>query len=135
MSDTEAPINDSIGRTFYTRVAIGGLIAIAAAMVVLAIVQIASGDTSNLVFFVINVAIALVVASLIWRFGQWALVLGAIAGLLGLVLAYGPYLVEAAGNINSVLDFGVAVVANVASLVALVGSIVAFVQVESQEVV
>ena len=97
-------------------------------MVVLGIVQIASSDTSNLVFFIINMSIALIVAGLIWRFGSWALVLGAIAGLLGAGLTYGPFLINSTGSINSVFDFGVAVVATVASIMALVGSVVAFVQ-------
>ena len=97
-------------------------------MVVLGIVQIASSDTSNLVFFIINMSIALIVAGLIWQFGSWALVLGAIAGLLGAGLTYGPFLINSTGSINSVFDFGVAVVATVASIMALVGSVVAFVQ-------
>ena len=77
---------------------------------------------------IINIAIALIVAGLIWRFGSWALVLGAIAGLLGTGLAYGPYLILSTGSVNSVFDFGVAVVTTVGSIMALVGSIVAFVQ-------
>ena len=87
-----------------------------------------SSDTANLPFLIINIAIALIVAGLIWRFGSWALVLGAIAGLLGTGLVYGPYLILSTDSINSVFDFGVAVVATVASIMAVVGSIVAFVQ-------
>ena len=100
MPETEALTSESAGRPFYSRLALAGLITIASTMVVLAIVQLASGDTSQLAFIIINVAIALIVAGLIWRFGSWALVLGAIAGLLGLGLAYGPYLVTAASNVN-----------------------------------
>ena len=58
----------------------------------------------------------------------WALVLGAIAGLLGTGLSYGPFLIMSAGSINSVFDFGAAVIATVGSIMTLVGSIVAFVQ-------
>ena len=82
-------------------------------MVALGIVQLASGDGSNLGFLIINIAIVLIVAGLIWRFGSWALVLGAVAGLVGIVLVYGPYLIKSTGSINSVFDFGVAVVATV----------------------
>jgi len=96
-------------------------------MVALGIVQLASGDGSNLGFLIINIAIVLIVAGLIWRFGSWALVLGAVAGLVGIVLAYGPYLIKSTGSINSVFDFGVAVVATVSAVMVLVGSVVAFV--------
>ena len=54
--------------------------------------------------------------------------LGAIAGLLGTVLVFGSYLITAASNVNSVFDFGVAVIGTVGSILVLVGSIVAFVQ-------
>ena len=92
MSEQETTIGESTGRPFYTRLAIGGLITIVATVVVIGIVQLVSGDTSNVVFLIINVAVPLVVAGLIWRSGSWALVLGAIAGLLGLGLVFGPYL-------------------------------------------
>ena len=128
MSETGAMIGEPTGRPFYSRLVIGGLITIVVMMVMLGIVQLASSDTSNLAFLIINIAIALIVAGLIWRFGSWALVLGAIAGLLGTGLSYGPYLITSTGSINSVFDFGVAVVTTVASIMALVGSIVAFVQ-------
>ena len=128
MSKTGATINEPTGRPFYSRLAIGGLITIVVTMVALGIVQLASSDTSNLGFLIINIAIALIVAGLIWRFGSWALVLGAIAGLLGTVLAYRPYLILSTGSINSVFDFGVSVVTTVASVMALVGSSVAFLQ-------
>ena len=128
MSETGAMIGEPTSRPFYSRLVIGGLITIVVMMVVLGIVQLASSDTSNLAFLIINIAIALIVAGLIWRFGSWALVLGAIAGLLGTGLSYGPYLITSTGSINSVFDFGVAVVTTVASIMALVGSIVAFVQ-------
>ena len=128
MSETQAVTSESTGRPFYSRLAIGGLITIVVTMVVLGIVQLASGDTANVGFLIFNITIALIVAGLIWRFGSWALVLGAIAGLLGTGLSYGPYLLLSAGSINSVLDFGAAVVATVASVMALVGSVVAFAQ-------
>ena len=54
--------------------------------------------------------------------------LGAIAGLVGTGLFYGPFLIISASNVNSVFDFGAAVVATVASLMVLVGSVVALVQ-------
>ena len=107
MSETGATISEPTGRPFYSRLAIGGLITIVVMMVVLGIVQLASSDTSNLTFLIINIAIA---------------------GLLGTGLAYGPYLILSTGSINSVFDFGVVVVTTVASIMALVGSIVAFVQ-------
>ena len=128
MSDTVAVTSEPNGRPFYLRLALAGLITIAVMMVVVGIAQLASGDTSNLAFLIINIAIVLVVAGLIWRFGSWALVIGAIAGLLGVALAYGPFLIVSAGSINSVFDFGVAVVTTVASIIVFVGSIVAFVQ-------
>ena len=128
MSETGTPISEPTGRPFYSRLAIAGLITIVVTMVALAIVQLASSDTSNLAFLTINIAIALIVAGLIWRFGSWVLVFGAIAGLLGIGLAYGPFLILSTGSINSVFDFGAAVVTTVASIMALVGSIVAFVQ-------
>ena len=56
MSETVAAIREPTGRPFYSRLAIGGLITIAVMMVVLGIVQIASSDTSNLVFFIINMS-------------------------------------------------------------------------------
>ncbi len=129
MSEKETTMGESTSMPFYTRLAIGGLITIVVMMVILGVVQLASGDTSNLAFLIINVAIALIVAGLIWRFGAWPLVFGAIAGLLGTALVYGPYLIQSTGSINSVFDFGVAVVTTVASILALVGSIVAFVQI------
>ena len=129
MSEPGATISEPTGRPFYSRLAVGGLVTIVAMMVLLGIIQLASSDTSNLAFLVINIAIPLIVAGLIWRFGSWALVLGAIAGLLGTGLVYGPYLIESADSINSVFDFGVAIVTTVAALTALVGSIVAFVQI------
>ena len=129
MSEQETTIGESTGRPFYTRLAIGGLITIVATMVVIGIVQLGSGDTSNVVFLIINVAVPLIVAGLIWRSGSWALVLGAIAGLIGLGLVFGPYLATASSSFNSIFDFGAAVVATVAAIVALVGSVVALVQI------
>ena len=90
---------------------------------VLGVVQVGSGDTSGVPFIVIVVAIALIVAGVVWRFGAWALVLGAIAGLLGTVFMFGSYLITAASNVNSVFDF-VAVIGTVGSILVLVGSIV-----------
>ena len=127
MSETVATIQ-STGRPFYTRLAIGGLVTIALLMVVLGIAQLSSGDTSGVGFLIINIAIVLVVAGLIWQFGSWALVLGAVAGLLGTLLVYGPYLFSSTGSFNSVFDFGVAVVATVSAIMVFVSSIVAFVQ-------
>ena len=128
MAETDTVTGDSTARPFYNRVAIAGLTTIVVTMAVLFILQLGLGDTSNVAFVIINFAIAGIVAGLVWRFGSWALVLGAIAGLLGVVVVYGLYLVEAAGSVNSVFDFGLAVVATVASFIALLGSIVAFVQ-------
>ncbi len=128
MSETGAVINEPTGRPFYSRLAIGGLITIVAMMVMLGIVQLASSDTSNLAFLIINIAVVLIVGGLIWRFGSWALVLGAIAGLLSTGLVYGPFLIQSTGSVNSVFDFGVAVVTTVAAVMVLVGSVVAFVQ-------
>ena len=129
MSESEAIMDDPTGRPFYTRLALGGLITIAATVVVLGIVQLGSGDTSNVVFLIINLGVSLIVAGLIWRSGSWALVLGAIAGLLGIVLVYGSYLITASGSFNSIFDFGAAVVATVGSVVAPVGSVVALMQI------
>ena len=128
MSETGATLSETTGRPFYLRLAIGGLLTIVVTMVVLGIVQLASSDTSNLPFLIINIVVVLIVGGLIWRFGSWALVLGAIAGLLATGLLYGPFLILSTGSINSVFDFGVAVVTTVASITALVGSVVAFVQ-------
>ena len=125
MSEKEA----TMGRPFYTRVAIGGLITIVATMAVLGIAQLASGDPSSVGFLIINIAVALIVAGLIWQSGAWALVLGAIAGLLGAGLFYGPYLASASSNINSIFDFGAGVVTTVGSILVLIGSVVAFVQI------
>ena len=55
--------------------------------------------------------------------------LGAIAGLFGLGMVYGPYLATASSSFNSVFDFGVGLVAAVASFMVLVGSIAALVQI------
>ncbi len=129
MSEKETLTSESRDQPFYTRVAIGGLVTIVVTMVALGIAQLTSGDTSNLVFLIINVAVALIVAGLIWRSGSWALVLGAIVGLFGVGLVYGPFLATATSNLNSIFDFGAGVVATVASILALVGSVVAFVQV------
>ena len=129
MSEAVIAISQPAGRPFYSRLAIGGFITVVVTMILLGIAQLASVDTSNLGFLIINISIALVVAGLIWQFGSWALVLGAIAGLAGTGLVYGPYLVQSTGSINSVLDFGLAVVTTVGSIMALVGSIVAFVQI------
>lgn len=52
-----------------------------------------------------------------------------IAGLLGAGLSYGPYLIDSVDSVNSVFDFGVSVVATVASILVIVGSGVAFLQI------
>ena len=114
---------------FYTRLAIGGLLTIAVTVVVLAIAQLSSGDTSGLIFFIIVLVIAGIPAVLIYRLGAtWSLVLGAIAGLLGLLLSFGPFLAETITHINSFFDFTGALVATVASVLVVVASIVAIVQ-------
>ena len=63
------------GLPFYSRLAIGGLLTIVAMTLVLAVVQVGSGDTSGVPFIVIMVAIALIVAGLVWRFGHGRLCL------------------------------------------------------------
>jgi len=75
-----------------------------------------------------SIIILVVLAGLIWRFGAWALVLGAIAGLRGTVLVFESDLTTAPSNVNSVFDSRVAVIVSVGSILVLVGSIVAFVQ-------
>lgn len=46
---------------------------------------------------------------------------------------YGPYLAQSVDSVNSVFDFGVAVIATVASVAVIIGSAVAFVQLRRGE--
>jgi hypothetical protein len=62
------------------------LLTIAVTVVVLALAKLSSGDTSGLSFFIIVLVIACIPAALIYKLGAtWSLVLGAIAGLFGLL--------------------------------------------------
>ena len=129
MSEEHIEQSQPAARPFYTRLAIAGLVTIAVTVAVLAAAQLSSGDASGLIFFIIVLVIACVPAALIYRFGAtWSLLLGGIAGLLGLVLSFGPFLAEAITNINSFFDFTGSLVATAASLLTLVASVVAIVQ-------
>ena len=109
-------------RPLYTRVAIVGLLLIALASVVFAILSMIDGEASTVGFFIIFIVLSAIFAGLIWQFGKWALVLAAIWGIFN--LSWFTFLPDP----NSFFDFVLPLLLTVGGLLALVGAIVAFVQ-------
>ncbi len=108
--------------SFYTRVAVAGLMLFALVMFVFSIVTLINGDPVGLGIFIIFAVLSVIFAGLVWRFGRWALVLAALWGvpnLWGFLFLY---------PLNSFFDFVLPLLLTVGALLALVGAVVAFVQ-------
>lgn len=116
------------GRSFYTRVsALGfGLIALTGA-VVLVLGLLTGGGEEAISFALVFIAVGLLVAGAVWRWGRWTLVIAALLSLalIGLV---GPFSVFSLIHPESATDFIPVVLLLAGALLGLIGSIVAIVQ-------
>lgn len=110
---------------FYTRVAVFGLLL--NGLVSLVFAALSQGEVSTAVSFIIAIALSVVFAGLMWRFGKWALVVTTLWGLLNLFL-WGSVLIRALSYPNSFFDFVLPLLLMVSGLLTGVGAIVAFVQ-------
>ena len=110
----------------YTRVAISGLLLFGLASLVFAILS-TDGEASNVWLFSILIALSVIFAGLMWRFGKWALVVAALWGLVNLGL-WGWPLILALSYPNSFFNFALPLLLTFGALLAVVGAIVAFVQ-------
>ena len=124
---TEAPAATDV-RSFYTRVcALGfGLIALTGT-VVLAMGLATGTAAASAGFALVFIVAGLLVAGLVWRFGRWTLILGALLAfaLLGLV---GPVSLFTLGHPESASDFVPIALALAGALLGLAGSVAAIVQ-------
>ena len=109
----------------YTRVAIAGLLLYG--LVSLVFAALSQGEASTIGVFIIAIALSVVFAGLMWRFGKWALVVTALWGLLNLFL-WGSLLIRALSYPNSFFDFVLPLLLTVGTLLAAVGAIVTLVQ-------
>ena len=114
-------------RPVYTRVAIVGLLLIALSSFVSAVLSMPSGEASTVGFFIISLVLSAIFAGLMWRFGSWALVLAAVWAFLNLLMG-GGFLGICLSCPQSFFDFVLPLLLTVGALLALVGAIVAFVQ-------
>ncbi len=110
----------------YTRVAIAGLLLYTLVTLLVAVLRVIDGEASTVGVFIISMALSVIFAGLMWRFGKWALVLAAVWGLLNLGLWGWPLIWLRYPN--SFFNFALPLLLNVGALLALVGAIVAFVQ-------
>ena len=110
----------------YTRVAVVGLLVNALVSLVFAVLSVIDGEASTVWFFIIFMALSGISAGLMWRFGKWALVVGAIWGFLNLWWVW--LLILALGYLNSFFDFVLPLLLTVSALLAGVGATVALVQ-------
>ena len=134
-TNAKIPLESSVsavgGRSFYARVSALGFGLIALAGVVVLVLGLTSGNGGDsgggAVFGLVFVAVGLLVAGLVWRFGRWALILAAVLALalLGLV---GPFSLFSLGHPESARDFIPIMLALAGALLGLVGSVVAIVQ-------
>ena len=120
----------TIGRKMhplYLRVAITGLLLNGLVSLVFAVLSVIDGEASTVGLFIISIVLSVVAAGLLWRFGKWALVVGALWGLLNLFL-WGWLLILALSYPNSFFDFVLPLLLTVGALLAVVGAITSFVQ-------
>ena len=125
----EAPMTESAweARPFYTRVAIGGMVAAVLVLVAMSILAASTGDLfipRVLAVFWIPTA---VIAGLMARYGKGAVIAGIVWTALSL-LANVVFTMPSLIYVNSFFDFGFALPLLVSTAVALVASIVALVQ-------
>ena len=111
----------------YTRVAITGLLGNALVSLIFAVLSVIDGEASTVWFFIILMALSVIFAGLMWRFGKWALVVTALWGLINLIL-WGSILILPLSYPNSFFDFVLPLLLTVGALLALVGAIVTLVQ-------
>ena len=108
----------------YTRVAITGLLI--NGLVSLVFAFLSQGETSTVGSFIIAIVLSVVFAGLMWRFGKWALVVGAIWGFLNLWWVW--LLILALSYPNSFFDFVMPLLLTASALLAGAGATVALVQ-------
>ncbi|MCH9016810.1 MAG: cupredoxin domain-containing protein [Chloroflexi bacterium] len=108
----------------YTRVAIAGLLLYALVSLVFAFLS--QGEASTVGVFIIAMVLSVILAGLMWRFGKWALVAGAIWGFLNLWWAW--LLIIALSYPNSFFDFVMPLLLTASALFAGVGATVTLVQ-------
>ena len=115
-------------RSFYARVAALGYGLIAFTGLIALGLSVATSDFGQgLAFALVFLVVGLLVASLVWRMGTWALVLAAVLALALLVLI-GPFSVFSLIHPESAADFVPILLALVGALLGLVGSAGALVQ-------
>ena len=128
MAEMTPSISGWKARPAYTRVAIVGLFLYALVSLVFAVLSMIDGEASTVGVFIILVVLSAIFAGLLWRFGSWALVLAAIWGFLNLLLSGGLLLGISLRYPNSFFDFVLPLLLTVGALLAVVGTIIAFVQ-------
>ena len=114
-------------RPVYTRVAIVGLLVFGLVLPIFGTIGAITGDSEAILFALVLGVPSLVFAWLVWRFGRWPLIVAAVWALLNL-LGNGPFIIPSMVQFNSFFDFGIVLPLIVGLLVAIVDSIVAFVQ-------
>ncbi|MCH8293217.1 cupredoxin domain-containing protein [Candidatus Poribacteria bacterium] len=122
MAETTPSVSEWKSRPVYTRVAIVGLLLDALVSLVFVTLTLIDGDPTTLGFFIIAIALSVIFAGLLWRFGRWALVIAAIWGFVNLswlVLIPNP---------SSFFDFVLPLLFASGGLLTVVGAVVAFVQ-------
>ena len=114
-------------RPIYTRATILGLVLIALATLMVLIVQPIEGNTKSLAFSVPIFLIPLAIATLVWKYGSWLLIVAAVADVLGLVNAV-PFLDYGIANPHSFFDFIPNVLNIVGALIALGAGVTAYIR-------
>ena len=111
----------------YTRATIIGFVLTVLALLIGTIINLIESNPETLVFTIPSMAIPIIVAGLVWRFGRWALVVAVIIALLSFLLNsfYIPY---GLGNPNSFFDFLPALLVVFGFILTFFGRIAAFVQ-------
>ncbi len=113
---------------FYKRLTITGLLIEALLMLIIfALVVATTGEPEIAFIFDIFVILSVVVAWLLWKFGTWTSIVGAVWAVLSLLAAAAAFL---PGFLypNSLFDFGLGLPIIVSLILAVVGSIVVIVQ-------
>ena len=110
----------------YTRAAITGLLLYALMSLVFVVLSVIDGEASTVGFFIIFIVVSVIFVGLMWRFGKWALVVGAVWGFLNLWWVW--LLILALSYPNSFFDFVMPLLLTVGALLAVVGAIVTLVQ-------
>lgn len=113
-------------RPLYTRIAIAGLLLYALASLVFVILSSIDGEASTVGVFIILIALSVIFAGSMWRYGKRALVLAAVWGFLN--LWWGWLLILALSYPDSFFDIVLPLLLTVGALLALVGAITAFLQ-------